>query len=124
MDMLLSILRNIDLSRGYLVRTVNDLEAVHIENHKTVTTNSGCRYVGYYDYLVLLKAGIILKCDSIDIRIYVYPKYRDQQIVSKLTGEGFLKKLWPDIESITCANRSEYQKIKHLAEIAGFYLRN
>ena len=127
-DTLSHILRNIDLSRGYLVRTVNDLEAVLIENHKTVTTNSGCRYVGYYDYLVLLKAGmkagIILKCDSVDIHVYVYPKYRDQQIVSKLTGEGFLKKLWPDIESVTCANRSEYQKIKHLAEIAGFYLRN
>lgn len=127
-DTLSHVLRNIDLSKGYLVRTVDNLEAVLIENHKTVTTNSNRRYVGYYDYLILLKdgvkAGIILKCDSVDIHVYVYPKYRNQHIVSKLTGDGFLKELWSDIDSVTCANRSEYEKIKYLAEIAGFYLRN
>lgn len=35
------VLRNIDLSNGYIVRTVNNLEAVLIEHHKSVTTNSG-----------------------------------------------------------------------------------
>ena len=127
-DTLSHVLRNIDLSKGRLVRTIDNLEAVLIENHKTVTMNSGRRYVGYYDYLILLKdgmkAGIILKCDFVDIHVYVYPKYRNQQIVSKLTGDGFLKELWPDINSVTCANRIEYEKIKHLAEITGFYLRN
>lgn len=127
-DTLSHVLRNIDLSKGDLVRTVGNLEAVLIEKHKTVTTNSNRRYVGYYDYLILLKdgekAGIILKCDSVDIHVYVYPKWRNQHIVSKLTGDGFLKELWPDIDSVTCANRNEYTKVKYLAEIAGFYLRN
>lgn len=127
-DTLSHVLRNIDLSKGHLVRTVDNLEAILIENHKTVETNFDRRYIGYYDYLILLKdgvkTGIILKCGCVDIHVYVYPKYRDQHIVSKLTGNGFLKELWPDIESVTCANRREYEKIKYLVENAGFYLRN
>ena len=127
-DELSYFLRNVDFSTGCIVRTVDNLEAILLENHETVTTNSGCRYVGYYDYLILLKdgvkVGIINKCDFEDIHVYVYEKYRNQHIVSKLIRDGFLKKLWPDINSVTCANKSEYEKIKHLAEIAGFYLRN
>ena len=127
-DTLSHILRNIDLSKGYLVRTENNLEAVLIENHKTVTINSGRRYIEYYDYVILLKdglkVGIIMKCEFEDIHVYVYPKFRNQHIVSKLTGDGFLKKLWPDINSVTCANKREYNKIKYLVENAGFYLRN
>ena len=122
------VLRTINLSEGHLVRTVGDLEAILIEHHKTVITNANHRYTDYYDYLVLLKggakAGIILKCGSVDVHVYVYPKYRNQHVVSRLTGNGFLKELWPDIGSVTCANRSEYEKIKYLSEIAGFYLRN
>ena len=127
-DTLSHVLRKIDLSKGKLVRTVDDLEAVLIENHKTVTKGSDRNFIGYYDYLILLKngakAGIILKCDSVDIHVYVYPQYRNQHIVSRLTDDGFLKELWPDIDSVTCANIFEYEKIKYLAEIAGFYLRN
>lgn len=122
------ILRNIDLLKGHLVRSVDNLDAVLIERHRTVTMNSGHRFIGYYDYLILLKdgmkAGIIQKCDFEDIHVYVYEKYRNQHVVSKLTGEGFWKKIWPDIDSVTCANRKEYEKIKYLAEIAGFYVRN
>lgn len=122
------VLRNIDLSKGKLVRTVGDLDAVLIEHHKTVTINSNGRFEGFYDYLILLKdgtkAGIILKCDFVDIHVYVYPKYREQHVVSRLTGDGFLKELWPDIDSVTCANRDEYDRVKYLAEIAGFNLRN
>lgn len=122
------VLRNIDVTKGILVRTVGNLSAVLIENHKTVETNSNGRFVNFYDYLILLKdeekAGIILKCGSVDIHVYVYPKYRKQHIVSTLTGGGFLKDLWPDIDSVTCANRNEYDRIKYLAEISGFKLRN
>lgn len=127
-DTLSHVLRKINLSEGYVVRTIDDLEAILVENHKTVETNSSGRYIGVYDYLILLKngirAGIILKCGSADIHVYVYPRYRGQHIVSRLTGDGFLKELWTDIDSVTCANRAEYEKIKYLAEIAGFYLRN
>lgn len=127
-DNLSHILRNIDLSKGELVRSAGDLDAVLIENHKTVIVNTNGRFKDYYDYLILLKngakAGIILKCGSVDVHVYVYPKYRNQHIVSRLTEDGFLKKLWPDIDSVTCANTDEYDRIKYLAEIAGFYLRN
>lgn len=122
------VLRGIDVSKGHIVRTVDDLKAVLLENHKTVTTNSGYRYVGYYDYIILMKeetkAGIILKCDFEDVHVYVFPRFRNQHIVSRITGEGFLKKLWPEIETVTCANKEEYERIKHLAEIAGYSLRN
>lgn len=127
-DTLSHVLRNINLSKGKLVRVVDNCEAVLIEHHKTVMNRPDYRYVGYYDYLILLKdgikAGIILKCDSVDIHVYVYPRFRDQHIVSKLISDGFLKELWPDIESVTCVNYREYEKIKHLAEIGGYYLRN
>ena len=122
------VLRKIDLTKGELVRTVDDLEAVIIEHHRTVIKNPNGRFEGIYDYLVLLKdgvkAGIILKCDSVDIHVYVYTKYRGQHIVSGLTGDGFLKELWPDIDSVTCVNGDEYDRVKYLAEIAGYYLRN
>ena len=127
-DTLSHVLRKIDLSKGKLVRAVDDLEAVLIENHKTVTRGSDRNFIGYYDYLILLKngakAGIIMKCDFVDIHVYVYPQYRNKHIVSRLTDDGFLKELWPDIDSVTCANRFEYEKKKYLAETAGFYLRN
>lgn len=122
------VLRSINLSRGKTVRTVDNLEAVLVENHRTMETNPNGRFVGYYDYLILLysgtKAGIILKCGSVDIHVYVYPQFREQHIVSRLTGEGFLRELWPDIESVTCANYFEYDRVKHLAALAGFELRN
>ena len=122
------VLRNIDLSNGYIVRMVNNLEAVLIEHHKSVTTNSGRRYIEYYDYLILLKdrkkTGIIMKCQFMDVHVYMYPQYRNQHILSRLSGGGFLKKIWSDIESAKCENRNEYAKIKYLVENAGFYLRN
>lgn len=49
------VLRNIDVTKGILVRTVGNLSAVLIENHKTVETNPNGRFVGFYDYLILLK---------------------------------------------------------------------
>lgn len=122
------VLRSIDVSKGEIVREVDDLTAVLIKNHKTVMHQTNGRYVGLYDYLILLcggkKAGIILKCDSVDIHTYVFRNYRNQHIVSKLTRDGFLKRLWPDIDSVTCVNWEEYDRIKHLAEIAGFWLRD
>lgn len=127
-DTLSHVLRNINVSKGNIVRTVGNLEAILIKNHRTVKISAnGNKYVNYYEYLILLKdgkkAGIILKCDNVDIHIYVYPKYRNQKIVSRLTGDGFLKKLWPDIDSISCKNLLEFYKIRHLAQIQGFTLR-
>ena len=122
------VLRAIDISKGKVVRKVDNLTAVLVNNHKTVNHQTNGRYVGLYDYLVLLcngkKSGIILKCGSVDIHTYVFHNYRNQHIVSRLTGNGFLKELWPDIESVTCVNREEYERIKHLAEIAGFVLQD
>ena len=121
------VLKKMDLSEGKSVRVVDDLEAILVENHKTVTRDNGRQHTGHYDYLVLLKdgkkAGILLKCDSIDVHAYVYRKYRNQHIVSRLTNNGFLKELWPDIDSVTCANPYNYDKVKYLAEIAGYTLR-
>lgn len=121
------VLRNIDLSKGRLVRTEGELEAILVEKHKTVTKINGRKFTSYYDYLVLLKdgkkVGIILNCTDYDIHIYVLQKYREQHIVSRLINDGFLKKLWPDMGSITCANHREYEKIKHFAEISGLEFR-
>ena len=122
------VLKKMDLSEGESVRVVDDLEAVLMKDHKTVTRINGHQHTSYYDYLVLLKggekAGILLKCDSIDVHAYVYQKYRNQHIVSRLTDNGFLKELWPDIDSVTCADLNNYDKVKHLAEIAGYSLRD
>ena len=111
------VLKKMDLSEGKSVRVVDDLESILVENHKTVTRDNGRQHTGHYDYLVLLK------CDSIDVHAYVYRKYRNQHIVSRLTNNGFLKELWPDIDSVTCANPYNYDKVKYLAEIAGYTLR-
>ena len=67
---------------------------------------------------------ILLNCDSKDIHAYVLRKYRNQHIVSRLTDNGFLKELWPDVNSVTCADLNNYDKVKHLAEIAGYSLND
>lgn len=122
------ILKNMNLSEGKSVRVVDDLEAILMKDHATRTVTDHRRYTHYYDYLVLLKggekAGILLKCDSVDIHAYVLRKYRNQHIVSRLTDNGFLKELWPDVNSVTCADLNNYDKVKHLAEIAGYSLRD
>lgn len=122
------ILRGIDLSSGKLVRRVGNLTAILIENHKSEVKASFGIVSTVNDYLVLLKdgakAGIILKCGTVDIHVYVYPKYRKQHIVRRLISDGFLKDLWSDIESVSCVNWAEFHAIKHLAEIAGFSLAN
>lgn len=90
-DTLSHVLRRINLSEGYVVRAVDDLEAILIKNHKTVETNSSGRYVGFYDYLILLKngarAGIILKCSSVDIHVYVYPRIAIRFYDTKIVGK-------------------------------------
>lgn len=117
-----------DLSEGESVRVVDDLEAILVQDHATRTVANHRRYTHYHDYLVLLKggekAGILLNCDSVDIHAYVLRKYRNQHIVSRLTDNGFLKKLWPDVTSVTCADLNNYDKVKHLAQIAGYSLRD
>ncbi len=122
------ILKNMDLSEGESVRVVDDLEAILMKDHATRTVTDHRRRTHYHDYLVLLKsrekAGILLNCDSKDIHAYVLRKYRNQHIVSRLTDNGFLKELWPDVNSVTCADLNNYDKVKHLAEIAGYSLRD
>ena len=121
------ILKGMDLSEGRSVRVVDDLEAVLMEQHETRTVTDGKLYKHYHDYLVLLKngekAGILLNCDSVDVHAYVLQKYRKQHIVSRLTNNGFLKKIWPDVDSVTCADLYNYDKVKHLVEISGLRLR-
>ena len=122
------ILKNMNLSEGKSVRVVDDLEAILMKDHETRTVTDHRRRIHYHDYLVLLKggekAGILLNCDSKDIHAYVLRKYRNQHIVSRLTDNGFLKELWPDVNSVTCADLNNYDKVKHLAEIAGYSLND
>ncbi len=120
------ILKGMDLSEGRSVRVVDDLEAILMEQYETRTVTDGKRYNHSHDYLVLLKngekAGILLNCDSVDVHAYVLRKYRKQHIVSRLTNNGFLKKIWPDVDSVTCADLYNYDKVKHLVEISGLRL--
>jgi hypothetical protein len=122
------VLRAIDINKGAVVREVDNLKAVLVNGHKTVTKVNGKLYVDYNNYLVFLcnekKVGGLLQCGTVDIHAYMFHQYRDQRIVSRLIGDGFLKKLWPNMRYVTCVNLDEYDRIKHLVEIAGFQLSN
>lgn len=128
-DTLNRVLVSSYISQGQVVRKIGDIEVILLK--KRTTTLCGDRTTkvsGVYTYLFILykgqRAAIILKCDSVDIHCYVRPWYRDKHILSNAIRGHFLKKLWPDIDSVTCVNRDEYDRIKHLAEIAGYRVRN
>lgn len=126
-ESLIGVLKNIDISKGKVVREVDNLTAILMENHMTrQKSQSGRIFRGKQTYLILLcngqKAGIIMKCGTVDIHFYMYKKFRDKRILSRLINDGFLKELWPDIEFMSCCNKEDYAKIEHLSELCGIGL--
>jgi len=82
-----------------------------------------------YKYIFLLdnnkRVGIILKCGD-DIHCYTIKKYRNKGYMSDFMRSGWIKKIWPDLVSVTCLHSHdspEYDKVKHLASLAGLYVR-
>lgn len=121
------VLKRIDLSKGRIVRTVDDMQAVLLEDYPTYQIYNGKKYESEDTYLILLKnnekAGILQKLYD-DIHAYVLRRYRNQHVLSRLTDNGFLKALWPDITSVTCCNPKESIRIRHLVENSGLTLRD
>ena len=84
-----------------------------------------------YKYIFLLdnnkRVGIILNCGDSDIHCYTLKKYRNKGYMSNLMKSGVIKKVWPEIKSITSIHypgSAEYEIVKHLASLAGLYLEN
>ena len=52
----------------------------------------------------------------------MYKKYRNKHCMSRITGNNFLRELWPDIKSVTCTG--EFAKASlHIMVNAGFLVR-
>lgn len=122
------VLTRTDLSKGTVVKKAGDLEAILLTKKTTALMMDRVTKNTYtYTYLFITHKGkrvaIILKCDSADVHFYVYPKYRGKHYLSRIIGNGFLKKLWPDVISISSVVSSQDDMIKHLAKISGFEYR-
>ena|GEM_PF-1314442 len=82
------------------------------------------------DFLIITdvnleKKAIIMRVCN-DVHWHVLEPFRGQHWLSNALRTGYLKKLWPEITSITCINSEsvdEYDKTVHLAELAGLSVR-
>ena len=122
------VLTTTDLSKGTVVKKVGDLEAILLTKKTTALMGDRVtKHTSIYTYLFITHKGkrvaVILKCDTVDVHFYVYPKYRGNHYLSGIIGDGFLKELWPDVISISSVDSSQNDMIKHLAEISGFDYR-
>ena len=122
------VLTTTDLSKGTVVKKVGDLEAILLTKKTTALMGDRVtKHTSTYTYLFITHKGkrvaVILKCDTVDVHFYVYPKYRGNHYLSGIIGDGFLKELWPDVISISSIDSSQNDMIKHLAEISGFDYR-
>lgn len=84
-----------------------------------------------YEIIILLyhnhKAGAILRCGDADVHWTVKERYQGKHILSDFLRSGVLKSVWPtniqtDLSGIE--SRADYQKKKHLAELAGLRITN
>ena len=122
------VLTTTDLSKGTVVKKVGDLEAILLTKKTTALMGDRVtKHTSTYTYLFIThekkRVAVILKCDTVDVHFYVYPKYREKHYLSRIIGDGFLKELWPDVISISSVDSSQNDMIKHLAEISGFDYR-
>ena len=69
------------------------------------------------------KVGIIVHFPDSDVQLFVFKKDRNKGYMSRLINGGFLKRLWPDITESQITNPTEFERIKHLLNIAGYSVR-
>ena len=122
------VLTATDLSKGTVVKRAGDLEAILLTKKTTALMGDRItKHTSTYTYLFIthngVRVAVILKCDTVDVHFYVYPKYRGRHYLSSIIGDGFLKELWPDVRSISSVDSSQDSMIKHLAEISGLDYR-
>ena len=87
-----------------------------------------------YEFIIIaennIKKGIILNCGNIDLHWYVFKKWRGQHVLSNVLKSGIIKKVWPNIKTITCCfdykedEAAKYCMTKHLASLAGLNVIN
>lgn len=84
-----------------------------------------------HEVIILLyrgkKAGAILRCGTVDVHWTVKEKYQGKHILSDFLRLNVLRTIWPEnteteLVDIWCPE--EYQRKKHLAELAGLRIKN
>ena len=123
-------LKKANIKDGKVVRCVDNLKAVLIsfplEHPYVFKRDPNLTEHNEYEFLILVcngkKAGIIFNMSPVDIHIYMRKKYRKQHIASRLIGNGFLKKLCPNIETCTCLSYFYYDEVESLVTNAGYQL--
>lgn len=117
-------LRNCDEAKGVVVRVEGDLQAILLKKR---IREPSCSQVKVRECLILKlkdqKIGMIVHFPYSDVQLYVFQKYRNKGYMSSLIKDGFLKQLWPDITSCRIVNHEEYDRVKHLLNIAGYSVR-
>ena len=127
---LLSVLRNIDLQR------CEDMGNNIFYIRKYVTTKYFDCYSGkdkhsrsLEEFLVIanygIKQGIIHNCNNDDLHWYVFSHWRNKSVLSNALRTGIIKRVWPDIEAVSCCYNwdddkvAKRQKTEYLAGLAG-----
>ena len=72
-----------------------------------------------------IKQGIILNCDNRDLHWYVFIPWRNKGVLSKALRTGIIKRIWPNIRTVTCCynwdddKQAKWKMTEHLAALAG-----
>lgn len=82
------------------------------------------------EFIILLdngkRVGGIYIMGDWDLHIIVFNKYKGQHHMSNFMRSGWIKKLFPDLNSITCIHYNdtdEFKVVKHLADLADLEIR-
>lgn len=109
---------------------INELCTIDISKAKTLIPNKAVYIDAYNKYVILLdngqRVGGIYIMDDYDLHICIFEKFRGKHYASDFMKSGWIKKLRPNLKSVTCVHMkstSEYKTVKHLADLAILELR-
>ncbi len=123
------ILRSIKLSDcQYLWNNIYYIKKEIKQTVSNVNTQDKKIFYSICEFLIIadngIKKAIIYNCGNIDLHWYTFHKWRGQGVLSNALRTGVIKKMWPQINSVTChcewnENREEkYRMTQHLASLA------
>lgn len=127
---LITVLSKSDISKGEILIPG---KAIYLEKKTRlqISGNSPKTDTAIYKYIFILnkgqRVGGILFCGTSDLHIIIFKKYRNKGFMSEVMKSGWIKKLCPELKSITTQhfpNSDEYKKIEHLAMLAELQIRN
>lgn len=109
---------------------IKEISGIDISKAKTLIPNKAVYVANYNEYVILLdneqRIGGIYIMGDFDLHILIFERFRGQHYASDFMKSGWIKKLRPNLKSISSVHSQstlEYKIVKHLADLAKLELR-